>query len=247
MRWILGLSLLLTCCGPGVFSVPAPKPELHVAAAANLATVFAELAAAEQKSTGVRLIPSLGSTAQLTKQIEAGAPLDLFLAADSEHPAALAGAGLADAPQEYARGRVVIWAPKRPDIRKLEDLERDDVKVVGIANPDLAPYGRASVDALKASHLWERVQPKVVYGQNISAVKSFADTGNADVALTAFSLVAAKNPNAPLVPADLHQPISQSLCLLKRTSQAAAVRKAIDFILGPEGRRIFGKNGYTAP
>ena len=247
MKWALGFAVLLAGCGPGVFSVPAPRPELHVAAAANLTTIFAELAQAEQKSTGIRLVPSFGSTAQLSKQIEAGAPFDLFMAADSEHPAALAAAGLADAPQEYVRGRVVIWAPKRADIQNLEDLTRDDVKVVAIANPDLAPYGRASVEALKASKSWERVQPKVVYAQSISAAKSFADTGNVDAALTAFSLVAAKHPNAPIVPANLHQPIVQSMCLLKRTSQTGAVRSAMEYIVGADARKVFQKNGYTTP
>ena len=241
------LTLLLGGCGPGVFSTPPPPVELHVAAAANLSTIFGQLADAELKSTGVHLIPSFGSTAQLTQQIEAGAPWDLFLAADSEHPAALAGASLADTPREYARGRVVIWAPKRMDIHALKDLARADVKVVAIANPDLAPYGHASVEALTASHLWDQVKPKAVFAQNISAALSFADTGNADVALTAFSLVAAKSPHAPLIPADLHKPIVQSLCILNRTSQPDAARKAVAFILGPAARELFKKNGYSVP
>ena len=241
------LAISLSSCGPGVFSTPPPPAELHVAAAANLATIFAPLAAAELKATGIHLVPSFGSTAQLEKQIEAGAPFDLFLAADNAHPVALASASLADAPQEYARGRVVIWAPKRADIRTLDDLARDDVKIVALANPDLAPYGHASVEALNASHLWERVKPKVVYAQNISAALNFADTGNADVALTAFSLVAAKSPKAPLVPANLHSPIAQSLCILKRTSQPDAARKAVAYLLGPEARALFTKSGYSVP
>lgn len=226
----------------------APPPtELHVAAAANLATIFDELAAAAQKSTGARLIPSFASTAQLTKQIEAGAPFDLFLSADTEHPIQLASSGLSDTPHEYARGRLVIWAPKRSDVRTLADLARPDVKVIALANPDLAPYGRAAVDALTHAKLWDRVKAKVVYGQSISAALSFADTGNADVALTAYSLVAKHHPTAPLVPADLYHPIVQSLCILKRTSQTAEAQRVVDFLLGPEGRRIFEKNGYSVP
>jgi molybdate transport system substrate-binding protein len=252
MRFTFGLPAVilfsgLCGCGPGVFSVPPPPTELHVAAAANLQTIFATLAEAELKATGIRLIASFGSTAQLTHQIEAGAPFDLFLAADNEHPVSLASAGLADSPQEYARGRVVIWAPKHPEIKLLEDLARPDVKVVAIANPDLAPYGHASVEALNAAGLWEKVKPKVVYAQNISAALTFADTGNADAALTAFSLVAAKHPNASLVPANLHRPIVQSLCILKRTSQAAAAHKAAAFILGPTARVIFQTSGYSVP
>ena len=244
---LLPLLLFLSSCGPGVFSTPAPPAELHVAAAANLATIFESLAAAEQKATGVRLVPSFGSTAQLTRQIEAGAPFDLFLAADTEHPRALSGASLCDSPRNYALGRVVIWAPRHPEVRKLEDLAGNDLKVIAIANPDLAPYGKASVEALNELHLWDRVKGKVVYAQNISAAMSYATTGNADVALTAFSLVALKNPEAPLVPANLHRPIEQALCILHRTSQEAAARKAVAFILGTEARAIFQKNGYTSP
>ena len=244
---VLVLALFLAGCGPGVFSTPAPGQELHVAAAANLAAIFDTLAAAEQKATGIRLIPSFGSTAQLTKQIESGAPFDILMAADNEHPLELASASLADAPQPYAVGRVVIWAPKHPEIRALEDLVRPEVRVVAIANPDLAPYGHASVAALNAAGLWARVQPKVVYAQNISAALSFVSSGNADVALTAFSLVAARAPNAPLVPANLHAPILQSLCVLKRTSQGPVARKAVAFLLGPEAQALLKKNGYAAP
>ncbi len=246
--WIVTIAICsLSACGPGVFSAPAPQTELHVAAAANLSVIFDSLAKAEQRRTGVRLIPSFGSTAQLTKQIEAGAPFDLFLAADSDHPTELVKEGLAAGQREYARGRVVIWAPKRKDIHTLEDLVRDDVKVVAIANPDLAPYGKAAVEALKSSNLWSRVQPRVVYAQNISAALNYADTGNADVALTAFSLVAAKNAHPDLVPADLHRPIIQSLCTLNRTSQRSEAAKVAEFFVGKEAGQIFEKNGYSTP
>ncbi len=234
-------------CGPGVFSTPAPPTELHVAAAANLSGIFDELATAEWNKNHIRLIPSFGSTAQLTQQIEAGAPFDLFLAADSEHPVALASAGLADQPQEYARGRIVIWAPKRPDIRSLDDFRRADVRVIAIANPALAPYGRASTESLRSRGLWDSVESKVVYGQNIAAALAFANTGNADVALTAYALVAAKHPEAPLVPAELHQPIIQSLCFLRRTSSPASTRTVIAFLLGPEARALLQKSGYEVP
>ncbi len=218
---------------------------MHVAAAANLSTIFPVLAAAELKSTGISLVPSFGSTAQLTKQIEAGAPFDIFLAADSQHPTQLASESLADPPREYARGRVVIWAPKRPGIKTLEDLARPDVKIIAIANPDLAPYGRASVEALTASQLWIKVKTKVVYAQNIAAALSYADTGNADVSLTAFSLVAATHPNAPLVPENQHTPIVQSLCILNRTSDLASARRVVSYLLSTEARAVFRKNGYS--
>jgi molybdate transport system substrate-binding protein len=243
----LALALLCWGCGKSVFEVPAPGPELHVAAAANLATIFGSLATAEYQKTGVHLVPSFGSTATLTTQIESGAPFDIFLAADTEHPQSLTAKGLAESPREYARGKLVIWAPKRPDIGVLADLLRPDVKTVAVANPDLAPYGHAAIEALTNASLLQQVRPKIVFGQNISAALSYANSGNADVALTAYSLVAAQHPGAPLVPDNLYSPIVQSLCILSRTSQRRAADQCVEFLLGPEAGAIFMKNGYGVP
>lgn len=246
-RAALALVLFSCGCGKSVFEVPPPGAELHVAAAANLSTIFDTLATAEYRKTGVHLVPSFGSTATLTTQIENGAPFDVFLAADTEHPISLTAKGLAESPQEYARGKLVIWAPKRPDIQQLTDLSRPDVKTIAVANPDLAPYGHAAMEALTNSNLLQQVRPKIVFGQNISAALNYADSGNADVALTAYSLVAAKHPGAPLVPDNLYSPIIQSLCILSRTSQHRAAQRCVDFLLGPEAGAIFKKNGYESP
>jgi molybdate transport system substrate-binding protein len=142
---------------------------------------------------------------------------------------------------------LVIWAPKRPDIRALADLTHADVKTIAVANPDLAPYGHAAIEALTNAGLLQQLRPKIVFGQNISATLSYADSGNADVALTAYSLVATKHPDAPLVPDHLYTPIIQSLCVLSRTSQRKAAGRCVDFLLSPEAGSIFTKNGYSVP
>jgi len=247
MRGFLPILLLLASCGPGVFSAPAPPTEIRVAAAANLANIFDQLDSEAEKEIGVKLIPSFASTAQLTTQIESGAPFDLFLAADTDHPGRLAASGLADTPRRYALGRLVIWAPHRPDLQSLADLQKPDVKTVAVANPDLAPYGLAAVEALRTLGLFERLKPKLVFAQNISAAFTYAETGNADVAITAFSLIASKHPHAPLVPANLHRPIAQALCVLRRTSQPQAAKKCADFFAGPDAAAIFVRNGYQTP
>jgi molybdate transport system substrate-binding protein len=100
---------------------------------------------------------------------------------------------------------------------------------------------------LTNSNLLVAVRPKIVFGQNISAALSYANSGNADVALTAFSLVAAKHGDAPLVPESLYSPIVQSLCVLSRTSQRKAAEETAQFFLGPEAGAIFVKNGYSVP
>lgn len=114
------LALCFTSCGR---QGTEAHPELHIAAAANLAGMFGKLSAAYEKRAGVRLAPSFGSTAQLATQIENGAPYDLFLAADVEHVDLLVEKGFVNSRSIYARGRLVLWAPRRTDIRSLEDLE----------------------------------------------------------------------------------------------------------------------------
>ena len=144
-----------------------------------------------ESTTGIHVVPTIGATAQLAQQMENGAPVDVFLAADTQHVDQLISKGVAD-PQSraiYARGRLVLWAPQRSDITTLRDLASPLVNQVGCARPELAPYGAAAIQALKQEGLWKAVEPKLVYGQSISVAKQFADSGNVAAAFTALSLV----------------------------------------------------------
>jgi molybdate transport system substrate-binding protein len=240
-RWCLALVLLVSACGH------APEQgELHVAAAANLSLMFADLARACEKSTGVKMTPSFGATAQLAQQIENGGPFDLFLAADAQHVDALVTRNLAapDSRALYARGKLVIWAPRRPDIRTIEDLGRAGVKAIAIAKPELAPYGQASIEALTAAQLWPAIEKKIVYAQNIQAVKQFADSSNVDAAFTALGLVKSLAGHYVEVAGKLHKPIDQAMCIVRTTQHLDQARRVESFLTGPEGRAIFERFGY---
>lgn len=240
-RCCLALLLIVSACGH------APEEgEIHVAAAANLSLMFADLARACQESTGVKMTPSFGATAQLEQQIENGGPFDLFLAADTQHVDALAAKDLvaADSRAIFARGTLVIWAPRRPDIQKIEDLGRADVKAIAIAKPELAPYGQASIEALTAAQLWPAIETKVVYAQNIQAVKQFADSSNVDAAFTALGLVKSLGGHYVEIDAKLHKPIEQAMCIVKTTQQLDRARRAESFLQSPKARAIFERFGY---
>src|SRR6266699_2021640 len=143
---MIAAALLFSACT----RPPSGKSELHVAAAANLTRVLEDLGSAFERETGIRIVPSYGATAQLTQQIENGAPYDVFLAADVEHVDRLIKDGfvLADSWAIYARGRLIVWAPKRPDLHTLADLTKPGIRTIVIAKPELAPYGAAAIDAL---------------------------------------------------------------------------------------------------
>jgi molybdate transport system substrate-binding protein len=239
----------LTCLAAASCGGAKEGREVHVAAAANLRGVLDDVARTFQSRTGIHVVSTIGATAQLAQQVENGAPVDVFLAADTQHVDDLIAKGFGD-PQSravYARGRLVLWAPTRPDIQTLRDLASPQVKQVGCAHPELAPYGAAAVQALKKERLWQAVEPKLVYAQSISASKQFADSGNTAASFTALSLVNNLTGHYVLIDDHLHDPLDQALCIVKQTAQPAVARQFRDFILGPEGRTLLARYGYTQP
>lgn len=222
-----------------------------MAAAANLTDAFAEVANQFTAKTGARVVYSFGSTADLTKQIENGGPFDVFAAADVEHVDELNQKGLStpDSRAVYARGRLVVWTPPqgRIKISRVEDVAGADVKMIAIAKPDLAPYGRATVEALKALNVWVSVEPRVIYGTNVSNTKQYAASGNADVAFIPKALVKQGEGQYVEVDERLHQPIDQALAIIKASGKQDLARRFADFVLGDEGQAILRRYGYSSP
>jgi molybdate transport system substrate-binding protein len=246
MRNVLYLTfaLLLTST-----TTPAAPPELHVAAAANLSNVLPVLNAAFEKKTGIHIVPSMGATAQLAQQIENGAPFDVFLSADVSHVDQLVGKQIVipETRAIYARGELVVWAPHTPAIRSLNDLAKPDVHAIAIAKPELAPYGAAAIEVLKAAKLWDKVEKKVVYSPSISIAKQYADTGNAEAAFTALALTIDEHGNSFPVDGKLHKPIDQALGIIKASNQQKEARAFTAFLKSADARAILKRFGYTAP
>jgi len=222
--------------------------EINVGAASNLSDAFKELGEQFKVRTGIRVVYSFGATADLAKQIEQGAPFDLFAAADVEHVEALNRQGLVlpDTLVVYARGQLVLWTPagSRVQLARIEDIGRTEVERISIAKPDVAPYGRAAVEALMALNLWKEVESKVVYGQNVTQTKQYAATGNADVAFIPRSLVREGEGQSIAVDERLHQPINQALAVIKSSGKQTAARQFAQYVLSPEGQALLERYGY---
>jgi molybdate transport system substrate-binding protein len=228
----------------------APKQSVTIAAASNLTDVCRLLGAEFEAETGIHPVFSFGSTAVLTQQIENGAPYDLFLAADAEHPEKLDREGLL-APgsrMAYATGVLAMWVPPggHAAIERLEDLARPDVKVIAVARPELAPYGQATVETLTKLGLWDRVKPKVVYSDNIGMAKQYGTSGNADAVFTAWSLVLSEKGKVVQVDAGLHKPITQEMGMLAHSKDQEAARSFAGFLVSGKGREILAGHGYRA-
>ena len=227
----------------------AAPEEITVAAAANLTDAFAELGKEFTARTGIRVTFSFGATADLARQIENGAPFDVFASADVEHVERLNSLGLVTpgTNKVYARGRLVLWIPpgSKLAVNRLEDLTRPEVERVALAKPDVAPYGRAAVESLRALNLWPQIESKVIYGQNVSQAKQYAATGNAEVAFIPRALVKPDEGRFLEVDERLHQPIDQAIAVIKNSPHHDAAQTFAAYVLGPEGQALLERYGYT--
>jgi molybdate transport system substrate-binding protein len=243
-------SVLILMAGCGQEST-SNQHEITVAAASNLTDAFAEVAKQFTAKTGIRVVYSFGSTADLAKQIENGGPFDVFAAADVEHIDSLGRKDLilSDTRAVYARGRLVLWVPEQGGVKidRVEDVTNADIKSIAIAKPDLAPYGLAAVEALKALNVWSQIEPKVVYGTNVSMTKQYATSGNANLAFIPLALVKKGEGQYIEIDERLHQPINQALAVVKTAAKQDQARQFVDFLLGVDGRAILGQYGYSNP
>ena len=229
----------------------------RIAAAANLNFAMTEIADAFARARGAKVELVFGASGTFTRQIQDGAPFELFLAADEEFPDQLTKAGLTrDAGVVYATGRLALFAPTGspltvdPQLDGLKQLVKSGrVSRFAIANPDVAPYGRAAEAVLRKHGLWDAIRPQLVLGDSISQAAQFATTGNAGGGLIAYSLVLSPGfgdrGKYAVIPETDHPPLRQRMVLLKQSGQLA--QQFYDYVQGETARAILRKHGYGAP
>jgi molybdate transport system substrate-binding protein len=240
---------------PFVGPVRGQDEPARVAAASDLQFALPEVVAAFHAVRAQRVQLSFGSSGNFARQILQGAPFDLFLSADEAFALRLADAGLTrDRGAPYALGHIALIVPAASTLAldtRLEGLKRDwaQVQRFAIANPELAPYGRAAREALQRLGLWNLAQAKLVLGENISQATQFVSTGAAQAGIVSLSLaiapaVAASTRHLAL-PRVLHEPLRQRMVLLKNARPAAVAFH--DFVIGSEGQAILARHGFARP
>jgi molybdate transport system substrate-binding protein len=254
--------LAALCVGLGLLAVAWPlagcrKPHgpaepLKVAAASDLSFAFKDLGEAYEKKTGRSVVFSFGSTGLLEKQIAEGAPFDVFAAANVSYAddAVHAGACRGDSKAIYATGRIVLYTPGDAGFAPAAVAELTDprVKRIAIANPGHAPYGKAAKEAMEHAGVWDAVQGKLVYGENVQQTLQFAQSGNADVAVVALSLATVTPGRASPIPPELHSPIEQAMVVCNAgKAGAAAGREFVTFVQSAEGRAVMRRFGFLLP
>jgi len=247
----LAALLLALACVTACKDKPTVRDELTVAAASDLTPAFQEIGRTFEATYKTKVVFMFGSTGLLTKQIENGAPVDLFAAANVSYIDQLDQKGLIlpDSKAIYARGRITLWTPNESTLRLqgIADLARPEVQRIAIANPDHAPYGLAARQALESAGIWDRIKPKLVYGDNIRQTLQYAETGSVDVAIVALSLSMQSHGRWTVIPEELHQPLDQGLGIIKSSPHQQAARSFAAFLRGPESQAIMKKYGFTEP
>lgn len=248
-RGFLSLALLSAALAGGCQKAPAPHHHatLQVAAASDLTVAFEELGQLFEARTGQRVTFSFGASGALAKQLSQGAPFDLFAAANAAYVDSAVQSGACDGATKalYARGHIVLWSKSGAPLRELDELANPQIRHIAIANPDHAPYGKAAKEALIAAGVWSRVESKVVQAENVRQALQFAQTGNADVALVALSLVARDGSGSRLaIDPSLHRPIEQTLVVCKHGRNVDGGREFAKLVESSEGQAVLERHGF---
>jgi molybdate transport system substrate-binding protein len=213
--------------------------EVTVAAAADLQFAMQDVAARFEKETGKTVKLIYGSSGNFFQQIQNGAPFDLFFSANLDYPKRLEAAGLTEPGTyyQYAKGKIVIWAPKESKLdlsSGIRVLLDPSVKKIAVANPQHAPYGQAAVAAMQKENVYEKVKDKFVLGENISQTASFVASGSADVGIVALSLALSPNMKDKgryaEIPGDDYPPIEQACVILASSKNKDAARRFVTFV-----------------
>lgn len=229
----------------------------NIAVAANMSTAMPAIVEAFTQASGRSVKIAYGASGNFRRQIAQGAPFQLFLSADEAFAEALAKEGHAEnAGAVYAVGRLAFFVPRGSPVlidNKLKDLSAaaadGRLKRLAIANPELAPYGRAAREVLGHLGVWDAVKGKLVLGENVGQTARFLATGESQAGFIPLALAAGPEMKArgawATVPESWHTPLRQRMVLIKGAGDTA--RRFHDFMLGPQAQALLRQHGYAAP
>ncbi len=223
---------------------------INVGAASDLRFAFEEIGYLFQNETGIKVIFQFGSSGNIAQQITHGAPIDLFASANKYFVEDLIENGhlLEETKALYGIGRIVLAVNKKENlqINNIQDL-LTEVDKIAIANPAHAPYGLAAKEALESLGLWEQLQEKLVYGENISQAMQFVQSGNVPAGIIALSIANVPEIEYTVIDDGLHRPLEQMLAVVKSSSKLEEAIAFADFVNSPKGRNVMEKYGFRIP
>ncbi|WP_167577423.1 molybdate ABC transporter substrate-binding protein [Ammoniphilus sp. YIM 78166] len=264
MRWISSLSsmcivLAILLCTSGCSAWKTQNSasqydhsvELFVLAAASLADAMKELTPMyESAHPGQKLVVSYGSSGTLQKQIEQGAPADLFMSAAAKQMDDLVWKGVIDSNHtaDFLRNKLVLVIPKntRDEIKSFEDLQNPTVEKIAIGHPESVPAGIYAKQSFMHFGIWEILQPKFVFAKDVRQVLSYVDTANVDAGIAYMTDIAAfQNVKiAAIADEKSHSPIVYQFGVTKNSPRSEEAQNLLDWFRGEEAAAVFAKRGF---
>lgn len=222
---------------------------IYIAAAADLYHAFTEIGEEFTEQTGTKVEFTFGATGLLTQQIQQGAPFDLFAAAHESFIDRLIESGdvIAETKVNYALGRIVLASRAEIEGVSESDLLSDDIQSIAIANPEHAPYGKAAQEALQSWEIWDQIEEKIVYGENIRQTFQYVESGNVDVGIIALAHTLDTELPYQLIDQTFYEPIIQALAIVSETENYDASKEFVQFLLSERGQDLLSKYGFEQP
>jgi len=248
---------VLTCLVALVVALPsvAAAAELTLSVAISMKDAVEELG---RRFTGgrpgVTLRYNLGSSGELQKQIEAGAPIDLFISAAQRQMDELEKKGLIvpATRRTFARNVLTVVKPadSRIDVTKPADLLNPGVRRVVIGNPKTVPVGQYAEESLRALGLWDRIQPKLVFAENVRQALDYVARGEVDAGFvyTTDAAIRADRVKEAFRPGeDTYRPVTYPVAVVKESKEPVLAQAFLDLLVGPDGRAVLARFGFQPP
>jgi molybdate transport system substrate-binding protein len=239
--------IVATCLS---WAISSSAQSLKIAVAANLQGVIKVLQKDFKQKTGIEIEPIVATSGNLSAQIKNGAPFDVFLSADMSFPETLFKDGFClKEPVVYAYGSLIICSTQNIGFENWErTLMTRRIKKIAIANPAIAPYGKAAEESLKLRGILDDVKPKIVSGESIAQVNTYITTGVVDVGFTTRALIKDAEGKTTLYWKEIdpksYTPIKQGMIIIKQTKENASAMKFYEYMLSPAAKAILKEYGY---
>ncbi len=228
--------------------------EMTISAAISLKNAFEEIGKTfMEKHPGVKLLFNFGASGDLVRQIEAGAPVDIFASAAQKDMDDIDRKGLlaANSKKNFTGNTVVLVKPVNSTITlgSLKDLQKGEVKKIAIGNPKTVPAGRYAEEALKHFNLWNAVKDKLIFAENVRQVLDYVARGEVDAGLVYSTDAMVRIREVDIVvklPDGSHQPVVYPIGVIKGTKVGTLSRAFVDLVISAEGQRILNKYGFIS-
>ena len=252
---VAALAMEFSACGPRkpAVNTTAHAKSIVVAAAVSLTDAFGEIAHHYTALTGTTVDFTFGGSGELEKQIEAGAPVDIFASAGEEEMNDLAAKGLIDQGSrvDFAANTLVLVVPadSKLGLTSFSDLGEPKVRRITIGNPKTVPAGHYAQQLLGTIHLWQKLEPRLIFAEDVRQALDYVMRDEVDAGIVYSTDVAIANGKVRLAaqaPEGTYGPVLYPMAVIKNCSHTEAAWQFVKWVMSPEGQRILKEHGFRA-